>query len=309
MLRKTLIYSVVLLLILLLVLVLLASTYHKPIDIPAHTLGWHIKVAGIKTRVYQIGEGPDILYLHGSLGNLEDFETVWPLLKDRYRVTTIDRVGMGYSDLPQQPINIETNAFFVKQLLEALNLTDVIIVGHSYGGSVALKLAIDNTPNIKGYVLIAPAPYALTSTRRIEHLIAQPHIGMGLLQILRPLFAEDTLRSGLDSAVSPNQQQMPADFFASRINLWNNPGTLYARAQQTRYVIDELNAMSKQYKELHAKMAIVLGEQEPFQDIRQGNKKFLSVVPSATSIVVKGAGHYPHYIQPQAVVTAIGLLQ
>ncbi len=62
--------------------------------IPGNYIGEKVEVNGRMIRYYQTGDGEDVLFIHGSMGSLEDWETLYPLLKDRFRVTAIDRVGL-----------------------------------------------------------------------------------------------------------------------------------------------------------------------------------------------------------------------
>jgi len=278
-------------------------TYSKDIELPATASGKHVLVNGIELRVQQVGTGPDVLLIHGSIGSLEDFETVLPLLKG-YRVTLLDRIGHGYSDMSPESANIATNAIYTAALIEALQLKNVIVVGHSYGGSVALKMAIEQTPNIKALVLIAPASKP-DETRAIEHLFTNKFYGLGLLRILRPLIAEDMLRDGLLNSLKPNLENVTDNFVETRLSLWNNSGILYTRTQQTAVVTNELRDMQSQYASIKIPTTILLGEQEIHEDIYVGSQELSVAIPGSQLRLITGAGHYLQYKDPEAVSTAI----
>ncbi len=278
-------------------------TYSKDIELPDTASGKHVLVNGVKLRVHQVGTGPDVLFVHGSIGSLEDFETVLPLLKG-YRVTLFDRIGHGYSDMPAESANIASNAKYTAALIKTLQLKNVIVVGHSYGGSVALKMAIEQTPNIKALVLIAPASKP-DETRAIEHLFENKFYGLGLLRILRPFIAEDMLRDGLLNSLKPNLENVPDNFVETRLSLWNNSGTLYTRTQQTAVVTNELSDMQSQYASIKLPTTILLGEEETHEDIYVGSQELSVAIPGAQLRLITGAGHYLQYKDPEAVSTAI----
>jgi len=254
--------------------------------------------------VHQTGQGPDVLFIHASIGNLEDFEAVLPLLKN-YRVTTFDRIGHGYSSMPPKKANIENNALYTSTLIKKLKLKNVTVVGHSYGGSIALQMALNNDPNIRSLVLLAPAGYSLTPTSDLEHLLATPVIGLGLLRIFQPFIAEQQLREKLTTSLIPNQLLLPDGFINTRITLWNNPGVLFTRTQQTSVVTAELNEMQRHYENIVLPVTIFIGSEEQHNDITIGCHLLNDRLADSELIVIKGAGHYLQYKDPLIISKAI----
>lgn len=293
-------FFLIYLLLLSIAVIWLGISYTKDITLPSNVQGKHIDVDGVQLRVLQTGQGPDVLFLHASIGSIEDFEAVLPLLKD-YRVTMFDRIGHGYSDLPPVKTNIENNARYASALIKKLQLHDVIVVGHSYGGSVALKMALAHDPNIKSLVLLAPAAYPLHRTKPVEHLLAKPVIGLGLIRLLYTFVAEDMLTTGLLASLTADNRVIPDDFISSRVTLWNNPGILYTRTQQTDDIIAELEQMSWHYKNLQLPVSIILGTDEPHQDIIDDCVLLAKDLPQGKLIPMKGGDHYLQYRDPPLI--------
>lgn len=106
------------------------------------------------------GNGPyTLLFVHGLAmyagswrRNIED-------LKQYYRCIAIDLPGNGLSGKGNYPYGIGYFADTVFQLINALKLTNVILVGHSMGGQVSLRVAIDHPESITKLVLCAPAGF------------------------------------------------------------------------------------------------------------------------------------------------------
>ena len=62
-------------------------------------MGRLIDVDGVTVHAVQTGQGPDVVLLHGASGNTRDFSFAFAdMLKDRYRVTMLDRPGMGWTE-------------------------------------------------------------------------------------------------------------------------------------------------------------------------------------------------------------------
>lgn len=104
------------------------------------------------------GDGPVIVMLHGLYGQLRNFSyAMTDLLSDRYRLILVDRPGWGHSTVTgREHPSILQQADMVAALIDALNLGQPLLVGHSMGGAVALAVALNHADSIRGLALIAP---------------------------------------------------------------------------------------------------------------------------------------------------------
>ena len=178
-------YFAAAMLLFVMVLVILEVTYTRSLDIPEGLAGRHIEFDGFTLRIAEFGTGANaVVLIHSSLGSIEDWETVVPLLDMKYRVIAIDRPGHGYSADSPVPNSVALNARAVRALIAKLGLDDVVVVGYSYGGTVALKLAMDNLPALKGVVLVAPGSSADFPPTVLDRLITAPWIGRGIVRLL-----------------------------------------------------------------------------------------------------------------------------
>jgi pimeloyl-ACP methyl ester carboxylesterase len=106
------------------------------------------------------GTGPIALLVHGIVNSAYSWWQFAPLLVQQgYRVISIDQPGHGESDLPGGH-TIDEIAATVGALIEALDLRDLLLIGHSWGGATALALASGDHPArvwLKRVVLLDPA--------------------------------------------------------------------------------------------------------------------------------------------------------
>lgn len=86
------------------------------------------------------GSGEAVLLLHGWGSNLKSFTSLINLLKSKYRVLAIDYPGFGESEELKKSFSIDDYCDIVVGFLKKLEVKDVILVGHSYGGRIILKL-------------------------------------------------------------------------------------------------------------------------------------------------------------------------
>ena len=96
-------------------------------------------VNGINLHYWQVGEGPDLVMIHGLNGNL----AVWhlelmPKLRHEYRITTYDLRGHGRSDMPPTGYSTEDMAKDLLGLLDALGIERAHLMGHSLGADISL---------------------------------------------------------------------------------------------------------------------------------------------------------------------------
>jgi pimeloyl-ACP methyl ester carboxylesterase len=122
-------------------------------------------VRGVRIRVYEGGDGPPLLLLHGFGGAAWNFTLLAPLLAGR-RLVIPDLPGHGGSE-PLPAVSMSAFADVVAGLLPG----PLPVVGHSMGGVVALRLAERHPELVTGIVLAAPAGIS-TSTRASEASLA-----------------------------------------------------------------------------------------------------------------------------------------
>lgn len=102
------------------------------------------------------GSGKDIILLHGWGTSSQTFVDTINLLKEKYTVYAIDLPGFGKSLEPDYPYNLDNYVELLKMFIEDKNIESPIIIGHSFGGRVAIKYASSNK-NISKMVLIDSA--------------------------------------------------------------------------------------------------------------------------------------------------------
>lgn len=303
--RKGILYIAGVLIAFIALLFVLGSTYERDLTIPSGFAGRHLDVDGVSLRYVQTGQGPDVLLIHGSMGMAEDWEAVIPLLAKKYRVTAIDRAGNAFSGALPGRHTIAANARLIRRFAEILQLKDVVVVGHSYGGAIALKLATEDMLPVRGYVLLAPAAIASHEVPLLNRAMALPAIGLGLARVLEPLGTRRMVEKGLKLAVAPDDVAVPPDFYDKRVVLWSNPGTVAVFAQQSAAFNEEVAAMGSMYRAIRKPVIIVQGDRDVFARLVGEARTLAQQLPHASLVELKQTGHYLQYRHPEAVSAAI----
>lgn len=137
----------------------------------AYTLTWKrraeraVPPRGAFTRIstgrlhyLDVGKGPVIFLIHGLGGQMGNFDCglIDNLAKD-HRVIAIDRPGMGWSERPlTAPCSPADTAALMFEIMDKLEVTAPLVVGHSLGGAIALNMAVQRPERMRGLALLAP---------------------------------------------------------------------------------------------------------------------------------------------------------
>lgn len=100
-----------------------------------------IYVGGAILHHIRFGQGQDVLFLHGWGGSTASFSGVAKALSPYYCVTVIDFYGFGESPNPDYPLFVEDYAKAVVEIINHYKMNRVLLVGHSFGGRVAIRIA------------------------------------------------------------------------------------------------------------------------------------------------------------------------
>lgn len=98
--------------------------------------------------------GPTVLFEAGLGASRSEWGLVQPLVAQRFRSVVYDRANLGRSDDDHEPRSLERIVSDLTELLLALDAAPYVLVGHSYGGTIALAAAAANLSHIAGLVLL-----------------------------------------------------------------------------------------------------------------------------------------------------------
>lgn len=104
----------------------------------------HVNVGNVNVNYIQYGEGRDVLLLHGWGQNIEMMKPLGDNLCDNCRITILDFPGFGESGEPSTPWTISDYAQMLEVFVKKLNIKKPIVIGHSFGGRVAIRYSAIN---------------------------------------------------------------------------------------------------------------------------------------------------------------------
>ena len=99
------------------------------------------KIKDININYTQYGKGKDVVLLHGWGQNIQMMDPLGKNLSDEFRITILDFPGFGSSETPNFAYNISDYTESLHELLDSLGIDNPILIGHSFGGRVAISYA------------------------------------------------------------------------------------------------------------------------------------------------------------------------
>jgi pimeloyl-ACP methyl ester carboxylesterase len=149
-----------------------------------------IPINGVNYYYEVHGQGEPLLILHGGLGSIDMFgpRVMLPLLATR-QVVAVDLHGHGRTDLGSRAINLVDIGNDLDALLGALDIGQVDVIGYSFGGGAALRLAIQHPTRVRRLV-VASAGFARDGYYA-EMLPMQAQVGSGMAEMMKstPMYA------------------------------------------------------------------------------------------------------------------------
>src|ERR1700741_180945 len=122
----------------------------------------YLEIEKIRVRYVEAGAGPAVVMIHGNAGSVDDFDfkSLGLFCRD-HRVLAVDRPGHGKSDRPNgTAATLKYQTQLLHEALARLGVTRPVLVGHSWGGALALSYAVEYPQELSAIVLLAPAAYA-----------------------------------------------------------------------------------------------------------------------------------------------------
>ncbi|HVY85298.1 MAG TPA: alpha/beta hydrolase [Caulobacterales bacterium] len=274
---------------------------------PAH--GRFIETNGARIHILEAGpsSAPRVLLIHGASANLRE---LWgpigePLSHD-HRVIAMDRPGYGHSTRPRRGAErLSTQAAMAADILRATGGEPAIIVAHSLGCAVALRLALDAPALVKGLVLIAPASHPYPGKNVWwARLAATPLAGHVFSSAIVPWVGPGIAKSGI--AVNFHPGAPPHGYYEDGgVGLIFRPRAFRASARDVVATKREFAAQAPLYPEIMAPAIVITAEKDKIVSPKLHARGLARDLPASELVIAPDAGHMPHRLRPDLVLAAI----
>lgn len=252
------------------------------------------------------GAGPPLLLLHGLGESSFTWHEIAPALAARYRVIALDLKGFGRSGKPQDDAySADDQAALVARFLIERGLEGVSVVGHSFGGTVALRTAI--TEGIRGTsriarIVVIGAPALPRSTPRYFDLVKAPILPDTLVSALSPeAMARLLLREAMGGEEDASEEMVEG--YAAP---YRDPAAMTAFLATARAIVTEEGPkeIAKRYRALSQPVLVVWCRKDPIVPLRAG-RRVAAAIPRARLKILEGCHHLPQHERPKELLRAL----
>ncbi len=247
---------------------------------------------------------PSILMLHGLVAGGDCFRMLANELPANLRVVSLDLPGGGYSDrLPTADITFEAIAQLVAGAIRALGMDRPILLGHSYGGAIALQLAATCPDLLAAMILIAPAhPFSGRENLLIRFYLSWPG---RLFAHLLPHLPRRVLLEGFR-----RMPGTPADATYEQIETYlqslHYPGTVAHILRLLKTWKQDMRTLAEalERRPITVPTLLLWGDRDPIVPAATA-AALTRHLTTARQAIIPGAGHLPNLERPDACATLI----
>lgn len=251
-----------------------------------------------------------LVFVHGASGNARDPLLAFADAFPRNRLLFLDRPGHGWSSRHgPDDASPATQAAIVAEVLAAKRLDRAIVVGHSWGGSVAAAFGVGHPDRTAGLVFLAPAthPWPGAAVDVLYRVSSHPLTGALLRHVAVPTVGRLMIERSIAGVFAPDP--VPEDY-GTRIGaaLVLRPGEWRANAEDVNRLHAHLSALAPRYSEISAPTLIVSGTRDPVVRADIHAEGLARDIHGSRLVWLDGTGHMPHHGARDRVIAEIGTL-
>ncbi len=248
-------------------------------------IGKSIVANGITTNYHDVGEGEPVLLIHGSgpgVSAWANWRLTIPELAKRYRVIAPDMVGFGYTERPGDiEYSMDTWVAHAIGLMDALGLERLSVVGNSFGGALALGLAVHHSQRIDRQVLMGSVGVSFPITDGLDKVWGYEPSIQNMRELLdifaydRSLVSDELAELRYKASIQPGFQESFSAMFPAPRQRW---------VDAMAFTREQISAINKKTLIIHGREDRVI----PFQNALT----LFDWIPSAELHAFGQCGHW-----------------
>lgn len=264
-----------------------------------------IEVEGTEVHFQEFGDAtnPKLILIHGFTASAYVWKTTAPMLADEgFHVIAVDLLGFGFSEKPSWfDYSIASQARMISRLMNLLGIGTATIVGSSYGGAIALTLALDYPERVEKLVLVDAVINDEPKNHPIMKLAKIPGVG----EVITPFLLDSKvfMKFRMQGTLAPaNHHLITQERIESIIRPLKAADGHNAVLQTGR----NWNADRIEHDAhlINHPALIIWGEDDQVIPIHNGEKLYNSIVHSRF-VVLKNCGHVPPEEKPELFTSLV----
>ena len=248
------------------------------------------------------------MLLHGASGSLRDWTfSHFDDLAQNWQVIAFDRPGLGGSDPAEDP-SLHAQAMLMDKALSAMGIERFTLVGHSFGGSVALAWALAAPEHVRAMLLLGAPSHVWPGTPgRLHDITTTPVIGRVFSEALPLIVGDARIERGIASVFAP--QPVPQGY-ALHIDVSRviHPPIYRRNSYQVSALKDQVRQMTPRYPSLTMPIEIIHGTADDTVSHSIHSQALMKAVPNGRLTLLEGIGHMPHHVAPDAFSESLARL-
>ena len=266
-------------------------------------------------RVHYVDIGPrdappqrTILLLHGASANLRDPLTpVGAPLSKTYRVIAIDRPGHGWSSraLGRADAQLARQADIVAAVLKQIGVARAVVLGHSWGGALAMRLALDHPDAIIGVILVSPVTHPWPGgVGWVNDVAVIPVLGALIGNTIIAPIGTYVIPKALEKVFAPSTPS--ADYVATTgVELVLRPTDGRANAEDLVDLKPQIIEQAKRYPAFKRPLLVITGDSDGIVSPVIHAQAIARDVEGAELVTLDGSGHVPLHSRTAEVLALI----
>jgi 2-succinyl-6-hydroxy-2,4-cyclohexadiene-1-carboxylate synthase len=242
-----------------------------------------------------------VLLLHGFTGSLEDWRDIYLHFDERYNYIGIDLIGHGKSDSPTDVNEYKTESLVnhLKNILDNLSISKVILLGYSMGGRAALNFAVSHPAKMKGLILESTSAGIKDEKDRTKRRESDKELASYIEENGTEKFAErwmdqdifNTQRRFSDEKLKKIRRRIAGNSKTGLANTLRGFST-----GKMPYLAESLNV-------IQSPVLLISGEFDT--KYCELNSELEKKFPDAKYTIIKNAGHNTHLEMPNRFIQAV----
>jgi pimeloyl-ACP methyl ester carboxylesterase len=259
----------------------------------------HVSIHGHPVGYRRGGAGEKILLIHGLAGSSKTWDDVIPLLTPHAEVIAVDLLGHGESAKPTGDYSLGAFASGLRDFLSILGIDSVTIVGHSFGGGVAMQLAYQHPHLVDRLVLVGSGGLG-REVSWLLRLLTLP----GAEYVMPVAFPKPLVDRATDVGRQLGRRNIRSPKLAE---MWRAYSSLAGATNRKAFVRtmrgvieptgQTVNASDRLYLAAHVPTMIVWGDQDGIIPVAHAHAAH-DLIPTSRLEIIEGVGHFPHVEQP-----------
>lgn len=257
--------------------------------------------SALELHVEIFGSGPPLVALHGFGGSSYSWHSIRGELSAGHTVYAFDLKGFGKSPKPRDGnYSVYDQSRLILDYIARHHLTNITLLGHSFGGGVALATAVEleeRQPGVLSKLLLIDAASYKQDIPWYIDILRVPVIGPISQHIVT---SRKQVRTVLSHAYF-NKKLITREQIESYVAPVLMPGGKYAIRETAKQIVPkDVDALNARYPHIKVPTLIIWGRHDEVVPLANG-QRLAREIPNATLVIIESAGHIPHEEVPDTV--------